>query len=123
MTDDDDEFRPGAPLSARNADLARGLGALLIGLALFLRACVLEVFNVVLFRTGFGGIPRNLSVLGGFVGCGAVALLGVFAAVQGFRAGGRGGFGALAPLAASVGLIAWLIASINLMMILLDPTR
>jgi hypothetical protein len=115
VTDDDDEFRPGAPVSARNADLARGLAALLIGLALFIGACVLEVFNVVLFRTGFRGIPRDLSVLGGFVGCGAVALLGACAVVQAFRSG----FGALSPLAACVGLIAWLIASINLMMILL----
>lgn len=116
MTDDDDEFRPNAPLSARNADLARGLAALLIGLALFLGACVLEVFNVLLFRGGMGGIPRDLATIGGFVGCGAVALLGLFAVVRAFRTG----FGALAPLAAGVGLVAWLIASINLMMILLD---
>jgi hypothetical protein len=115
VSDDDDEYRPGPPASARNADLARGLGALLVGLALLISACVLEVFNVVLFRTGFGGIPRDLATLGGFVGCGAVALLGLFAVVQGARAR----FGALAPLAAGVDLVAWLIASINLMMILL----
>lgn len=114
---DDDEYRPGAPASERNADLARGLGALLIGLALLLGACVLEVFNVLLFRSGFRGIPLDLARVGGIVGCGAVALLGLFALIQGFRAG-RGGFGALAPLAAGVGLIAWLIASINLIMIL-----
>jgi hypothetical protein len=112
VTDDDDEFRPGAPVSARNADLARGLAALLIGLALFLGACVLEVFNVLLFRGGMRGIPRDLSIVGGFVGSGGVALLGLFATVRAFRTG----FGALAPLAAGVGLIAWLIASINLMM-------
>jgi hypothetical protein len=115
---DDDEYRPGPPAGARDADFARGLGALLIGCALFVGACVLEVFNVLLFRGGMRGIPREPSVVAGFVGCGAVALLGLFAAVKGAGAARRTGFGSLAPLAATVGLIAWLIASINLLAIL-----
>lgn len=91
----------------------------MVGLALLVSACVLEVFNVLLFRGGLRGIPRDPSIVGGFVGCGGVALLGAFAVVQGLRASGQSGFGALAPLAAGAGLVAWLIASINLMMILL----
>jgi hypothetical protein len=116
--DDDDDYRPGAPAGTRTEEFARGLAALLIGLALLLSACVLEVFNVLLFRGGMRGIPRDLSLVGGFVGCGAVSLLGLFAAVKGAGAVRRTGFGWLAPLAATVGLIAWLIASVNLMAIL-----
>jgi len=103
-----------------------GLASLLIGCTLLLAACVTLGFNVVLFHAGPRGIPTGLAFAGGLIGALVVAMLGLTSIMFGIRgwqhASAAGSSHALpiAGVAASaVGLVAWLIAAIDLMMILL----
>lgn len=125
MTEDD--YLP--PASAANAvslsaSTSAGLAGLLIGCTLLVSACALMVFNVLLFRGGLRGIPIDLARVGAIVGVFGVALLGVLAVVCGVRSwgGARRGesalLGAAATAAGVVGLVAWLVAGIDLVMIL-----
>ncbi|HVL12003.1 MAG TPA: hypothetical protein VM529_05530 [Gemmata sp.] len=127
MTDDD--FVPPSPRGAGgvslSAGVAWGLVALLIGCTLLISACALMVFNVILFRGGIAGIPRELAQIGGLVAVIGVAAFGVLAVVFGFRgwnAASRSGeptaFGVAGTLAAVVGFVGWAIAGIDLLAIL-----
>lgn len=122
---DDDYLPPSSPQFVLSPGTAAGIAGLLIGCTLLISACVLMVFNVILFRGGMRGIPRDLATLGGGVGVLGVACLGLVGVVMGFRSWGAkkgesGALGGAATAAAGVGLIGWLIAGIDLMMILLD---
>lgn len=124
MTEDD--YLPPASAGAvsLSTNTAAGLAGLLIGCTLLVSACVLMVFNVILFSRGLRGVPIELARVGGAVGVCGVALLGALAVVLGLRSwfGARRGessaLGIAATAASAVGLVAWLIAGIDLVMIL-----
>ena len=124
MTDDD--YEP--PSSRRGVSLSQGaswgLVALLIGCALLISSCVLMVFNILLFRGGLGGIPLDLARFGGAIAVVGVAAFGVLAivfGVRGWNAASRGGestaFGVAGTLAAVVGFVGWVIAGLDLLML------
>jgi hypothetical protein len=125
MTDDDSDppsARGGVSLSPGTS---WGLAALLIGCTLLISACALMVFNVILFRGGLGGIPRDLARLGGTIGVIGVAVMGLLSILFGARGWGaaarRGesvAFGVAGTLAAVVGFVAWAIAGFDLLAIL-----
>lgn len=123
---DDDFLPPSANQISFSTSAGAGLSALLIGCTLLISACVLMVFNVILFRGGLGGIPHDLALIGAVIGIGSIVVLGVFALIMGIR-----GWSAVKPgesstivvggvFASGSGLIAWLIAGINLHIILLS---
>jgi hypothetical protein len=120
----DDEFLPSAPTALTlSPGTAAGLAGLLIGCTLLLSACVLMVFNVILFSRGLRGVPIALAQIGGVIGVAGVALLGGLAVVLGLRSwvsgpGESATLGAAATAASAVGQVAWLIAGIDLLMIL-----
>ncbi len=123
---DDDYTPPAAPLSL-SASAGGGIAGLMLGCTLLVSACVLMVFNVLLFSRGLRGLPIELAQIGGLIGTGGVAALGAFAVTLGARSWGaanRSGesaaLGAAATAASVVGLVGWLIAGIDLMMILLS---
>jgi hypothetical protein len=122
----DDEYQvPGSNSVSLSASVGWGLAGLLIGCTLLISACTLMVFNVILFQIGFRGIPLNLAQLGGVIGVVGVACLGIFGVVCGSRGwtsalrhGDSAALGIAGTFAAVVGLIAWLIAGIDLLAIL-----
>jgi hypothetical protein len=102
-----------------------GLAGLLIGCTLLVSSCALMAFNVLLFSRGFRGIPRDLAQIGGVIGVTGVAVLGVLAVVFGARGWAAASrreesvaLGVAGTAAGVVGLVAWLIAGINLLAIL-----
>ena len=125
----DDEYLPpsasahATPISLSHGTAA-GLAALLIGCALLISACVLMTFNVLLFRGGLRGIPMGLAQFGAVLGVGSVAALGLVAVVLGVRGWGATKEGeskalAVAGTGAAVGgWVAWMIAGVNLLIIL-----
>ena len=125
MTDDDFEppsSRGGMSLSQ---GVSSGLVALLIGCALLISSCALMVFNIVLFQGGLAGIPLDLARLGGVIAVVGVAAFGILAivfGVRGWNAASRAGestaFGVAGTLAAIVGFVGWVIAGLDLLMIL-----
>lgn len=121
MTDDDFLPPPGAsggtPVALSPATGA-ALAALLVGCALLVGACVLMAFNVLLFRGGLRGIPIALAQFGAVLGVGCVAALGLLAIVTGFRGWSAPGLGAAALGASAAGWVAWMVAGINLLIIL-----
>src|SRR5688572_16343436 len=125
---EDDFLPPSNTTVSLSAGTAAGLAGLLIGCTLIVSACVLMVFNVVLFSRGFRGIPIGLAQFGGAVGVPSVALLGVLAVGFGFkswgsvRCGESGALGAAATAASGAGLVAWLVAGINLLIILFSAS-
>lgn len=117
---DDDEPLPGA-----GGPAAWGLAGLLIGCTLLLSACTLMVFNVILFLSGLNNIPLDLARPAAMVATGGVAALGVLALVFGVRGwagaarrGESAAFGVAGTAAAAVGLIAWLVAGVDLLAVL-----
>ncbi|MBN9120905.1 MAG: hypothetical protein J0I06_17430, partial [Planctomycetes bacterium] len=86
----EDEFLP--PPTAATLSLSRstsaGLAGLLIGCTLLVSACVLMVFNVILFSRGMRGVPEELARIGGVIGVLGVALLGALAVLLGLRSWG-----------------------------------
>jgi hypothetical protein len=127
----EDEFLPADPPTGLtlSRSTSAGLAGLVIGCTLLVSACVLMAFNVLLFVHFFAGrrgLPIGLALVGATIGLSGVAVLGVVAFVLGIRswssarAGEARALGVAATLAGLVGLIAWLIASINLMVILLS---
>ncbi len=107
-----------------------GLASLLIGCTLLLASSVTLVFNVVLFRAGASGIPTGLALVGGLIGCLAVSALGLASLLFGIlgwsRAYATGTSPALGVAGVAVslaGLVAWLIAAIDLIAILESFTR
>ena len=122
---DDDFGPPSTGQLSLSTGTAAGLAGLLIGCTLLVSACALMVFNVILFSLGMRNIPRDLAQLGGLVGAVGVATLGVFAVasgVRGWNAANRNGesnaLGIAGTLAGVVGLIAWLIAGIDMLAVL-----
>ncbi len=104
-----------------------GLASLMIGCTLLPSACVLLAFNVVLFRTGFSNIPIGLAQAGAILGTAGVAALGIASVVFGVKSWSAAyarrespAFGVAGTLASVVGLVAWLIAGIDLLMIVLS---
>jgi hypothetical protein len=123
----DDDFEP--PSSRRGVSLSQGVSyglvALLIGCSLLISSRVLMVFNITLFRGGLVGIPRDLAQLGGVVAVVGVAAFGILAivfGVRGWNAASRTGestaFGVAGTLAAVIGFVGWVIAGLDLLMIL-----
>jgi hypothetical protein len=120
-----------APTSLPLSDsVGWGLSSLLIGCTLLISSCALLVFNVLLFRTGFAGIPIGLAQAGAMIGTAGVAMLGVAAVVFGVKSWASAyslrespALGVAGTLTSAVGLAAWLIAGIDLLMIVLSaPT-
>jgi hypothetical protein len=104
-----------------------GLASLFIGCTLLLAACIILVFNVLLFRGGPAGIPVGLAFMGGLIGTAGLSALGLASfmfGVYGWRQAHMiGSSPALAVAGVFVslaGLMAWLIAAIDLLMILLS---
>jgi hypothetical protein len=104
-----------------------GLASLLLGCTLLVAAGVLLVFNVLLFRGGPFGIPTGLALAGGLIGTLAVSALGLASLVFGVRGwqqaytdGSSPALGVAGTGASCAGLVAWLIASIDLIMILVS---
>jgi len=102
-----------------------GLASLLLGCTLLLAACVTLVFNVVLFRGGPDGIPTGVALAGGLIGALVVSALGVAAVVFGILGWQRAyaersspALGVAGTFASAVGLVAWLIAAVDLIVIL-----
>jgi drug/metabolite transporter (DMT)-like permease len=102
-----------------------GLASLLIGCTLLIAACVLLVFNVVLFRAGPAGIPTALAFAAGLIGALVVCALSVASVLFGIwgwqeaqaeRA--SAGLSVAGITVSFVGSITWLIAAIDLNMIL-----
>jgi hypothetical protein len=120
----DDDFLPPSGTGERATPVAlspvtgAALAALVVGCALLVGACVLMAFNVLLFRGGLRGIPLELAQFGAVLGVGCVAALGVLAIVTGFRGWSAPGFGAVALGASAAGWVAWMVAGINLLIIL-----
>lgn len=124
---DDDFVPPSSTQLSLSTGFAGGLAGVLIGCTLLLSACVLMVFNILLFSRGFRGIPRELAQIGGVIGvCGVIALgvAGVISGIRGWAAANRSGesntLGTAGTLAAGVGLVAWIIAGIDLIFILFE---
>jgi hypothetical protein len=126
----EDEYLPPSATSSTPVSLSRstsaGLAALMIGCTLLISACVLMAFNVVLFRGGLGGIPRGLALFGAVLGVGSVALMGLVGVVLGLRGwsatqtGESRALGVGGTATASGGFVGWMIAGINLLIILLS---
>jgi FtsH-binding integral membrane protein len=124
MLDEDDLPRERVRPQAVSAQ-SGGIVALVLGCTLLLAACILMVFNVLLFTSGLFGIPIEIAQIGALIGTMGVAVLGIAGisfGVRGWLAASRQqeptAFGAAGTMAAIVGLIAWLIASTDLMLIL-----
>src|SRR5262245_10540143 len=87
----EDDFLPPPPTVmtlSLSKSTASGLASLLIGCSLLISACVLLVFNVILFTRGMRGIPEELARVGGLIGVFGVTLLGVLAVSLGLRSWG-----------------------------------
>jgi hypothetical protein len=102
-----------------------GLASLLIGCTLLIAGCVVLGFNVLLFRGGPAGIPALLAFAGGLIGTVVVTTLGLASVLFGLRSwqqayavGSCPAFGVAGVGASIAGLVTWLIASIDLIMIL-----
>jgi len=102
-----------------------GLASLLIGCTLLVAACVVLVFNVLLFHGGPGGIPTLLAFAGGVIGTLAVSVLGLASLLFGMRGwqqayavGSSPALGVAGMAVSIAGLVAWLIAAIDLILIL-----
>jgi hypothetical protein len=102
-----------------------GLASLLIGCTLLVAACGVLVFNVLLFRTGPAGIPVSLALAGGLIGSLVVTALGAASLMFGMRGWQQASatrsspaLGIAGMTASGAGLVAWLIAAIDLIMIL-----
>jgi hypothetical protein len=102
-----------------------GLASLLIGGVLILASCITLVFNVLLWRTGPAGIPIGLAYAGGIIGTVVVLALGIVGIVFGVRGWLRASSDracAALPVAGTltslVGVVTWLVAAIDLLMIL-----
>lgn len=124
---EDDYLPPGSATGVWPSRAAgAGLVALAVGCALLVSACVMMCFNVLLFRGGLGGIPRGLGLFAAFLGVGSVALMGLVAVISGARGWAAVGedepkaLSAGGTAAAAGGLVAWLIAGTNLLIILLS---
>jgi hypothetical protein len=122
---DDDYHFPEQNSVSLSAGFGWGLAALLIGCSLLMSACMLMVFNVILFRSGMGGIPRELAQIGGVIGMVSVALLGACGAWWGYRGWSAAvrqkestAMGVAGTVVSVVGLVAWLIAAIDLLAVL-----
>jgi hypothetical protein len=122
---DDDYHFPEQNAVSLSAGFGWGLAALLIGCTLLMSACTLMVFNVILFMRGLMGIPRDLAQIGGVIGMVSVALLGICAALWGYRGwsaavrqGESTAMGVAGTVVAVVGLVAWLIAALDLLAVL-----
>jgi hypothetical protein len=122
----DDEYHfPEVNSISLSAGFGWGLAALLVGCCLLMSACTLMVFNILLFMKGLQGIPIELAQIGGVIGMVSVALLGICAAWWGFRGwsaavrqGESTAMGVAGTVVAVVGLVAWLIAAIDLLAVL-----
>lgn len=119
----DDDFLPERGRSSLGS--AWGLAALLIGCTLLVSACVLMVFNILLFRGGLMGIPLDLARpagLGAVLGVAAFGASSVWFGLRGWSESGRRGesqaFGVAGTGASLVGLVAWLVAGVDLLAIL-----
>jgi hypothetical protein len=121
---DDDYLPPSTTQVTLSRSASGGLAALVIGCTLLISACVLMAFNIILWGHGFRGIPIGLAQVGGVIGIGSITVLGVVAVAVGANAWGaaRSGESSLLGVAGTTagagGLVAWLIAGINLLLIL-----
>jgi hypothetical protein len=120
-----DRFEVRPPVTGFTNAAQWGLASLLIGCTLLLAACGTLIFNVLLFRAGPAGIPTGLAFVGGLIGTLVVSALGLASVVFGvlgwqraYAAGSSPALGVAGVVTSIVGLIAWLIAAIDLIAIL-----
>jgi len=102
-----------------------GFASLLIGGVLLLASCVLLVFNIIFWKAGRGGIPMVFAFAAGLIGVAGVFCLGIASLVFGIWGWQEAYANRHCPALAIagtfislVGLAAWLIAGIDLIMIL-----
>jgi hypothetical protein len=107
-----------------------GLASVLLGCTVLVGSLVLLVFNILLFRGGAQGIPVPLAIAAGFIGVLGVVSLGVASVIFGIRgwyqayAERSSAALGIAGVAVSIaGLMAFLIAGIDLILILLSFPR
>jgi hypothetical protein len=122
----DDEYHfPESNSVSLSPGVGWGLAALSIGCSLLISACVMMVFNVLLFQGGLAGIPKELAQIGGVIGMISVTILGICAVIWGYRGWSAAvrksestALSVAGTVVAVVGLVAWLIAAIDLLAIL-----
>jgi hypothetical protein len=119
-----------APVTGFTSAVQWGLASLLIGCTLLLAACVVLVFNVLLFRGGPAGIPTLLAFAGGVIGTLAVSALGLASLLfgmhgwrQAYAVGSSPALGVAGVTVNIAGLVAWTIAALDLLFILHDFIR
>jgi hypothetical protein len=125
---EDDYYPPDATTHVSlSPSASAGLASLIIGCTLLVAACIMMAFNVILFTRGLRGIPYGLALFAAVLGVVSVAAVGVVAVALGLRGWGfatrtreSAALTVAGSAAAAGGLIGWLIAGINLLIILLS---
>jgi hypothetical protein len=122
---DDDDYGPSSNTLSLSPGVGWGLSGLIIGCTLLVAGCTLMVFNVIFFAVGMGGVDQEWAQRGGVIGVVGMALFGLFGiwcGARGWAAARRTNDSAALGIAGTVagfaGLIAWLIAGIDLLAIL-----
>jgi hypothetical protein len=107
-----------------------GLASVIIGCTLLVAACVVLIQNVLLFRGDPEGTPTALALAAGLIGTLIVSALGVARPVFGIHgwrqpcaAGSAPGLPIAGAGVSAAGLVAWLIAAIDLLVILYSLNR
>lgn len=122
---DEDSPLTGPATRVKSTSQSWGISALAIGCTLLLSSCTLMIFNLLLFNQGPLGIPITLARIVGMIAVIGISLLGLASVTFGIRSwrdsasnGDSVGFGVAGTLTSFVGLVAWLIAGGDMLIIL-----